>query len=228
MDTETGSENSQTLSRVHTAGSPILADQKVRDRPVEWQVDPMFEVAPEDVANSLFEAAFDRWFEHVLAAPGEGVRRVLSRRELADREGPRPILQAAAWELVSWRDFDAPWQQESFERERAVDRLVDEVAALGELGAEADPHDWLRRAVDEIRPPISEATPLESGRGRDYRALEDALLRLLRGNGGRWRWRGAGAQFGPLARAEVIAKRHALGTHLHDFPDPPVANLAPL
>src|SRR5260370_5554163 len=32
MDTETGSENSQTLSRVQTAGSPNLADQRVRDR----------------------------------------------------------------------------------------------------------------------------------------------------------------------------------------------------
>src|SRR5260370_29737342 len=152
----------------------------------------MYEVAAEDVAKGLFEADFGRWIEQVLAARGEGVGRVLSRREVADGEGPRPILQAAAWELVSWRDFDAPWQQESFERERAVDRLVDEVAALGELGAEADPDDWLRRAIDEIRRPISEATRLESVRGRDYRAREDAILRLLRRNHARWRCRVAG------------------------------------
>jgi ATP-dependent helicase/nuclease subunit A len=211
------------IGTIHSFCADLL-----RERPVESQVDPMFEVAPEDVANSLFEAAFDRWFEQVLDGPGEGVRRVLSRRELADREGPRPILRAAAWELVSWRDFDAPWQQESFDRERAVDRLVDEVAALGELGAQADADDWLGRAIDEIRRPISEATRLESVRGRDYDALEDALLRLLRGNGGRWRWRGAGAQFGPLARAEVIARRDALGTHLQEFRDRAGANLAPL
>src|SRR5580692_10994984 len=35
----------------------------LRERPVEARVDPMFEVAPDDVAEGLLDAAFDRWFE---------------------------------------------------------------------------------------------------------------------------------------------------------------------
>src|ERR1700687_5134680 len=49
------------IGTIHSFCADLL-----RERPVESQVDPMFEVAPEDVANSLFDAAFDRWFEQVL------------------------------------------------------------------------------------------------------------------------------------------------------------------
>ncbi|TMB09698.1 MAG: hypothetical protein E6J71_27720, partial [Deltaproteobacteria bacterium] len=35
----------------------------LRERPVEAGVDPLFEIAPDDVAGSLLDRAFDRWFE---------------------------------------------------------------------------------------------------------------------------------------------------------------------
>ena len=211
------------IGTIHSFCADLL-----RERPVEAGVDPMFEVAADDVAGELFESAFDRWFEHALAAPGEGLRRLLRRRDGFDREGPRPIIRAAAWELLQWRDFHAPWSHQAFDRNPEIDALVEEIRAIGALAERAGPEDWLRKALDEIAHPIDEATRLETVRGRDYDALEAALLGLLRGGGGRWRWKGWGENFGPLPRADVMARRDALQAWLARFRDAAGANLAPL
>ena len=200
----------------------------LRERPVEARIDPMFEVAPDDIAEALIDAAFDRWFEQTLASPGEGVRRVLRRRDLADRNGPRPILQAAARELIEWRDFDSPWQPRPFDRDRAIDRLIAEAVELQALAAAGDDDDWLRRSIEEICRPLSEATRLEGVRPRDYDALEDALQRLLRGNPRRWNWRGRGDFFGEHRRPDVIARRDAFHASLEQFSEQAGANLAPM
>jgi ATP-dependent helicase/nuclease subunit A len=211
------------IGTIHSFCADLL-----RERPVEAGVDPMFEVAADDVAGELFEGAFDRWFEQALAAPGEGLRRLLRRRGGFDREGPRPIVRAAAWELLQWRDFHTPWSHHAFDRDPEIDALVEEIRAIGALAERAGPEDWLRKALDEIAHPIDEATRLETVRGRDYDALEAALLALLRGGGGRWRWKGWGETFGPLPRAEVMARRDALQARLACFRDDAGANLAPL
>ncbi len=211
------------IGTIHSFCADLL-----RERPVEAGVDPMFEVAPDDIAGELFDAAFARWFERALAAPGEGLRRLLRRREGFDREGPRPIIRSAAWDLMQWRDFAAPWRHQAFDRDPEIDALIAEIAALGALAERVDPDDWLARALGEIARPIGEATRLESVRGRDYDALEAALLGLLRGYDGRWRWRGRGEDFGPHPRAEVIARRAALRERLERFRDAAGANLAPL
>jgi ATP-dependent helicase/nuclease subunit A len=200
----------------------------LREHPIAAGVDPMFEIAPDDVAEGLFDAAFERWFQDTLAAPGEGVRRVLRRRELADREGPRPILRAAADALNEWRDFDCKWQHESFERDRTIDDLVEEIIALGTLGETAHSDDWLRRSLETIARPVREAIRLEPIQERDYDALEDSLLRLLRGNQRHWGWKGRGDSFGAVARSEVFARRSALLRALTDFRERAGANLAPL
>ena len=215
------------IGTIHSFCADLL-----RERPVEARVDPMFEVAADDVAGELFESAFDRWFEQALGAPGEGLRRLLRRREGFDREGPRPIIRAAAWELLQWRDFHTPWSHRPFDRDPEIDALVEDIRALGALIAPADPpvdqEDWLGKALGEIVHPIDEATRLESVRGRDYDALEAALLALLRGYDGRWRWKGWGENFGPLPRAQVMARRDALKARLARFRDAAGANLAPL
>jgi ATP-dependent helicase/nuclease subunit A len=211
------------IGTIHSFCADLL-----RERPVEAGVDPMFEVAADDVAGELFEGAFDRWFEQALAAPGEGLRRLLRRRDGFDREGPRPIIRAAAWELLQWRDFHVPWSHQAFDRDPEIDALVEQIRAIGALAEQAGPEDWLRKALDEIAHPIDEATRLETVRGRDYDALEAALLALLRGGGGRWRWKGWGENFGPLPRAEVMARRDALQARLARFRDDAGANLAPL
>src|SRR6266851_1081269 len=93
------------IGTIHSFCADLL-----RERPVEAQVDPMFEVAPEDVASEMFDAAFDRWFEHALQNPGEGMRRLLRRRDLSQRKGPREIARNAAYELLQWRDFNRSWK----------------------------------------------------------------------------------------------------------------------
>jgi ATP-dependent helicase/nuclease subunit A len=211
------------IGTIHSFCADLL-----RERPVEAAVDPMFEVAAEDSASAIFSAAFDRWFEGALAAPGEGLRRILRRPDVTDREGPRPLLRAAALDLLEWRDFDTPWQHEPFARDREIDALVDEIEALGALAIEGDPDDWLRRALEKLSRPIAEATRLEAVRDRDYDALEAALLRLLRGNDQHWRWRGAGDRFGRFQRAEILARREALHTRMNEFRDRAGASLAPL
>ena len=211
------------IGTIHSFCADLL-----RERPVEAAVDPMFEVAAEDATSAIFSAAFDRWFEKALADPGEGLRRILRRPDVTDREGPRPLLRAAAQELLEWRDFDTPWEHAPFDRDREIDALVDEIDALGALAAEGDPDDWLRKALELLRRPISEATRLEAVRDRDYDALEAALLRLVRSDDRHWRWRGSGPRFGDFARAEVFARRDALRTRLNQFRDRAGANLAPL
>jgi ATP-dependent exoDNAse (exonuclease V) beta subunit len=211
------------IGTIHSFCADLL-----RERPVEARVDPMFEVAADDVAAELFDGAFDRWFEQALGAPGPGLRRLLRRRDAFDRDGPRPAIRAAAWELLQWRDFSAPWARQEFDRDSAIDGLVEEIRALGALAARGEPDDWLRKALEEIARPINEATRLESVRGRDYDALEAALLALLRGGDGRWRWRGYGEEFAGEARAAVIARRAALRARLERFRDAAGANLAPL
>src|SRR5882724_7037980 len=103
----------------------------LREHPIEAGIDPLFEVAPDDLTYPLFDLAFERWFEKQLADPGEGVRRILRRVQrrqfgagrsatLARRpreSGPKPILRRAALELIKERDFTAPWKEsEGFER----------------------------------------------------------------------------------------------------------------
>jgi ATP-dependent exoDNAse (exonuclease V) beta subunit len=211
------------IGTIHSFCADLL-----RERPVEAGVDPMFEVAADDIATELFDGAFQRWFEEALNAPGPGLRRLLRRRDAFDRDGPRPAIRSAAWELMQWRDFPAPWAHQPFERDSAIDALVEEIRGLGALAERGDPDDWMRKALDEIARPIGEATRLETVRGRDYDALEAALLALLRGPSGRWRWRGWGEEFAGMPRADVIARRGALRARLEEFRDAAGANLAPL
>jgi ATP-dependent helicase/nuclease subunit A len=212
------------IGTIHSFCADLL-----RERPVEARVDPMFEVAPEDVSGSLFDQAFERWFEQALAEPGDGMRRLLRRRELGEGEGPRAVARAAAEALAQWRDFDAPWDPSAFDRDREIDALVGEIEALGAIAADAGPDDYLARALGEISRPVAEATRLESVRGRDYDALEQVLTGLLRGNHNRrFGWRGFGETFGRRPRSEVLARREALRDRLVRFRDNAGANLAPM
>jgi ATP-dependent exoDNAse (exonuclease V) beta subunit len=207
------------IGTIHSFCADLL-----RERPVEARVDPMFEVAAEDSSDAMFEAAFDQWFEIALAAPGEAVRRLLRRRD-ADRQGPRALLRNAAHQLLDWRDFEAQWEAQAYDRDREIDALIAEVNALGALAREAEPDDWLGRSLIEISRPVSEAIRLESVRKRDHDALEAVLLRLPTGR--RWTWKGFGGPFGGIDREEIFARRGALKTRLEQFRENAGANLAP-
>lgn len=215
------------LEEAHIGTIHSFCADLLRERPIAAGVDPMFEVAPDEVQRTLFDAAFARWFEAALAAPGPALRRILRRRQLADREGPRPVLVAAARELLEWRDFATPWQTEEFDRDRAIDELIDLILAAGAIAEAADPDDWLGRSLMLLARPVREATRLESVAPRDYDALEDTLLRLLLGNQRHWGWKGRGERFGPITRAEAFVRRDAIKSRLGEFRERAGANLAP-
>jgi len=211
------------IGTIHSFCADLL-----RERPVEARVDPAFEVAPEDVASTLFESAFERWFEDTLKNPGPGMRRLLRRRDAIQGEGPRPIARGAANALREWRDFDAPWERVAFERDREIDRIVDDIEKLARIASNGRPEDWLRRSLDEISRPVAEATRLEGrDRDRDYDALEHVLCSLIR-NQNKFNWGSRGDMFGERPRAEVLALRSALHTRLQEFREAAGKDLAPL
>src|SRR6058998_3131746 len=132
------------IGTIHSFCADLL-----RERPVEAGVDPLFAIAPRDVADGLLDRAFDRWFEEKLQDPGEAMRRILRRR--ADGEGPRRLLRGAARELIERRDFPAAWRHEDgFDRDAAIDALLDEMAALGARAASGNRDDYFVKSLAEI------------------------------------------------------------------------------
>jgi ATP-dependent exoDNAse (exonuclease V) beta subunit len=209
------------IGTIHSFCADLL-----RERPVEAGVDPLFEIAPEDVARRLFERAFDRWFEAQLGHPGEGVRRILRRRS-RDAGDPREQLRGAAWALVERRDFPAPWRRdEGFHRAADIDALIDEMAALGAAAAGGDPNDWFTKSLREIERFATEAARREAIRGaRDHDGLEAELVAFS--HWGHWRWVGFRSAPPHFPKADLRARRDALRARLDDFVAAAGADLAP-
>src|SRR5207247_8607256 len=123
------------IGTIHSFCADLL-----RERPVEAGVDPLFAVAPRDVAEGLLDRAFDRWFEEKLADPGEAMRRILRRR--TRDEGPRRLLRTAARGPGQRRRVPAAWRhEEGFEREGTIDALMEAMAGLGASPAAGTPAD---------------------------------------------------------------------------------------
>jgi ATP-dependent helicase/nuclease subunit A len=146
------------LEEAHVGTIHAFCADLLRERPVEAGVDPLFEVLTEPASARLFDEAFGRWLQEVLAAPPDGVRRALRRSAFGGEEGPVDRLRKAAWELAQWRDFTAPWTRHVFDREAEIESLVSllhEVAALTRNPtSKNDPlftgTDPVRRLSDEI------------------------------------------------------------------------------
>ena len=199
------------IGTIHSFCAEIL-----RERPVEARIDPGFEEMDEDEARALYERVFRRWVERRLDEMPSGLRRALSRLGISSPfggEGPLERLAMAGWDLAQWRDFPAPWRREAFDREHAVDDLVDRVLELGSWGRRAaNPRDYLRRAlepVESLADWIARTERAAQGR-RDYDALEARLILDLRGFA-RDRRKGRGAGFAEgVTRAEALEKRAEL------------------
>ena len=91
----------------------------LHERPIEAEIDPLFEVASEDEAASLADTALENWFQKILSDPPEGVRRILRRRSA--RQSPREQLRGAMQALREHRDYPAQWRREVFDRNGAID-----------------------------------------------------------------------------------------------------------
>ncbi len=204
----------------------------LRERPVEAGVDPLFEVAPEDESQRTLDRAFETWFQRILADPPEGIRRVLRRQPRGfGAQGPRDSLRQAAGSLVEHRDFEAPWKREAFDRNDAIDRVMEQLAELGSLAARADSsRDYLARNLEEVRNFIEENAQLESVRGRSHDGLEAELRELAKSRRIHWHWRGSPrrAYAVDLPRNEVIERRDSVKADLDRLLEACDADLAPL
>jgi len=207
------------IGTIHSFCADLL-----RERPVEAGVDPLFEVAPDDVARTLLDRAFDRWFEAVLADPGPGVRRILRRR--AGEDGPRGLLRGAVHALVERRDFPTAWRRApGFDRDGAIDGLIAEMTALAEWVPRGNPDDFFTRSLAEIARFVDDVARAEAVRPRDHDGLEADLVRFERD----WHSDWVGFRSAPegFPKAELRQRRDALKTRLARFVADAGADLAP-
>ncbi len=224
------------IGTIHSFCADLL-----REHPVEAGIDPLFQVAPDELVYPLFDLAFERWFEKQLADPSEGVRRILRRpprREftgtrsatLARRpreDGPKRILRSAAWELIKERDFTAPWRRpEAFDREAQIDALVLEMKDLADWSEVGEPKQWFTKSLAYLKRFIEDVTRVESlGEPRDYDALEARLFGLLPG----WKSKNYRAYFAKdtFPKDKLLAQRDDFKRRAQEFVDKAGADLAP-
>ena len=197
---------SAKLGTIHALCAELL-----REHPVEVGVDPSFELADGLEARVLLERAFDRWFERTLAAPGEGVRRVLARRAFEQRgPGAREQLAAAAQRLIDTRDFDAPYRRDPFDRPAAIAAIMNDLSELAALHTQAiSRSDPLAVSLKELAQRLIRTAALdEDGR-------EAFLRRLVRERKVWSERRGRGESFGRgIARADVVGRRTEIKARL--------------
>ena len=209
------------IGTIHSFCADLL-----REHPVEAGIDPLFEMAPDDVAGELFGRAFDRWFERQLAEPSEGVRRVLRWRAKFGGSA-RGMLRAAAWNLVERRDFATPWRHHAFPREAEIDALVAELAELTRWADAGEPEDHFVKALRQLAAFVRDVERREQHQPRDYDGLEAGLRDLAR-NRKPWTWRGFRRAPAAFPKADLLLQRDALRDRLDAFVTASGANLAPL
>ena len=196
----------------------------LRERPVEAGIDPLFEVAADDLTRPLFGLAFDRWFEGQLANPGEGVRRILRRRPKDD--GPKGMLRYAARALAERRDFPAPWKRNpDFDREAKIDVLMTEMKTLAGWADSGDEKDFFVKSLKELKSFVDEISRTEAVSRRDYDGIEARLTGFMR----LWHseWTGFKSRNSAFPKEDLLAKREALKEHVDDFIQAAGADLAP-
>jgi ATP-dependent helicase/nuclease subunit A len=224
------------IGTIHSFCADVL-----REHPIEAGIDPLFQVAPDDMARPLFNIAFDRWFEKQIANPGEAVRRILRRPARQgwgtgssaggfgrSREvGPRKMLRTAAWKLVKERDFDSPWRRfDEFDRTARIDSLLLEMKELGQWAEQGDPKWQLTKSLLAVKLFVTEVTRMEEVTDRDYDAVEGQLFEFLRS----WKSKNYVAYFSDdgFPKEELIRRRDELREGIAEFIRDAGAHLAPL
>jgi ATP-dependent exoDNAse (exonuclease V) beta subunit len=227
------------LEEAHVNTIHGFCAELLRERPVEAGVDPLFTVLTEPQADRLYTRAFRGWLQQALSDPPEGVRRALRRssgfsaasgRAAAGFAGDGPIdrLCNAGRALAETRDFTQPWLRPPFDRDAAIDRLIEGVHRLANLTAKPTfERDNLFVDTDAVRR-LSRQIELEQSFGqRDLDGWESRLVDLVRDRGLSRTRKGSGARFGKeVSRAEVLAARDALFAALQEFRRDADADLA--
>jgi len=197
------------VSTIHGFCAELL-----RERPVEACVDPAFTVLTETQAEALFDEAFNAWLHLRLGAAGEGVRRSLRRpvpwQPEEEESGPLERLRRAARELSEWRDHPAPWARPDYDRDAAIDALLEQLRAFAEVTARP-----LKRGdyfADDTK--IARRVSVEIERSRrvgaaDYDSWETALVGLAGDRSFRSPRKGSGAAFAEGVSRQAAHQMHA-------------------
>jgi ATP-dependent helicase/nuclease subunit A len=199
------------LEQAHIGTIHGFCAELLRQHPIEARVDPLFEAADDQQQERLFDEAFDRWFQLAVANPPEGVRRILRRRSRdRDRTGPRDALRRAGLALLEARDFDASWRRDPFDRNAALDALLDRLGSLGSLASRAaNPEDWAAKSIAEVDRFMADLRRREAIAGRDHDGVEQELHGIAHGKAAKfWTWKGYGQWFAKgLSRETVLTQR---------------------
>ena len=211
------------VSTIHAFCADLL-----RERPVEAGIDPGFEVLTEPQSKQLFRQAVRAWFQKRLQDAPEGLRRFLRRHW---RESAAQVLFNAAYsQVLSWRDFPAPWRRDPFDRESEIDSLVEQVHKLAALSSNPERADHaLYVATMPVRQLSESIRAAEAVRARDYDGLEADLIVLARYSELRSPSRKGTARYSPtVKRDELLAAIAALATALAELEQRANADLAAL
>ena len=221
------------IGTIHSFCADVL-----RERPVEARVDPAFRELDDEESRRLYNRTFRAWIERKLDDLPPGLRRALAR--LANQSSPDGSsvvdrLREAGRNLVDWRDFQAPWRREPFDRRAAIAARIAEVETVAELCHRCqNRHDYLRRAIQPTEALAAWVRRSEAVRGavaaeREDDEIEAKLVELLRDLKRNARWRGRGRWFAPeVSRDEAAVARDALIESLEDFKRRADADLAAL
>ena len=210
------------LEEAHVSTIHGFCADLLRERPVEADVDPRFEVLLEPVAVHTLRSVVDQWLQEAIQAPGEGVRRVL-RRTFGDDEGeagPRGALRRAVLSLTEWRDFATPWDRPALDRRALIEAAMAAIHEFADLSAKGSRSDNLRRDTEPIRRfSRRHRQPIAQGpAGEDVLDGLEALLVALTRDKAFTRCRfGMGSTYAAgLPRADVKAKHAALREQLRE------------
>jgi ATP-dependent helicase/nuclease subunit A len=137
LDEALGSLEEAHVNTIHGFCAELL-----RERPVEAGIDPLFTVLTEPQSQRVFDEAFGVWLQEQLQDPPAGIRRALRRPGFGGwsatrrQDGPIDRLRRAAWDLADWRDFTARWSRRPFDRQLAIERLLEVVRAVASTTAD--------------------------------------------------------------------------------------------
>ncbi|MDR3700952.1 MAG: UvrD-helicase domain-containing protein [Candidatus Sulfopaludibacter sp.] len=212
-------EAAHSLDRAFIGTIHAFCAQLLRRRPVEAGVDPVFQELAQPEALRVFNRVFRQWMERRLASPSAALVRALSRLSWKqERDGDEPLdaLRYAAWSLAEWRDFDAPWDTRDFDRDAALDALLEQAGSTLELRNRCSRS---RDALyDDLRPLAEFLERVQRARAAghfDANVAENEILRLPQDL--RWLRPGSGKYGDAVSREAVFASWQELRAAIADF-----------
>ncbi len=219
----------ERLEEAHISTIHGFCADLLREHPVEARVDPQFRVLTDPQSERLFSESFRLWLQERLNDPPEGIRRSL-RRASRNEDGPVERLRRSAWDLATWRDFDAGWHRDLFDREALIDQLVGHVEAFADLTSDpSSTSDALYTGTRAVRRFSDDVRRTREPGFSDYDGWEAGLITIGRDRSFRYCKKGSGRLYKPgVSRTDVNDQRSRLLAALQNFEYVANADLAAL